>query len=172
MLKWMGILLIIGSCGSLGMAARDRLHRRVCALASMIAALERIRAEIDGRLTPLPDILQMLADTGDRTQQRLFGEMCERAKDGAGLSLAYHWSSSVRDLADELAFGADETRVLSDASSFLGRYEQSQQLRSLDYTVARLEEYRRNACEELRKRGSVYRTCGVAAGIITVLVLL
>ena len=34
------------------------------------------------------------------------------------------------------------------------------------------EECRRAACAELRQRGSVYRACGVAVGILVVLVML
>ena len=89
-----------------------------------------------------------------------------------GMSLGYHWSSAVRDLADELNLGQDAAAILRDASAFLGRYDAGQQLQCLSYTAARLEACRREACAAYKRHGNVYRTCGIAAGIFVVLILI
>lgn len=170
MLKLVGVMLVLGSCGTLGLAARERLRNRVRTLEAMLSALLRIRAEIAGALVPLPTILQELAESKQTVQAQVFGEMCTRMNQQNGLSLAYHWSSTFRDMADDLGLQNEEILILRDAATFLGRYAQEQQLRNLDYTITRLEEVRHTACEELCKRGGVYRTCGIAAGIVAVLV--
>lgn len=172
MLNVLGALLIVGACGTLGLAARQRLTMRVAALTAMLTAVRQISAEIESRMTPTPEILTELAESHDRFQRRLFGEICARMEKQAGMSLGYHWSSAVRDLAEELCLGDEGCAVLRDASAFLGRYDSGQQVQCLSYTAARLEECRRSACEELRQRGSVYRTCGIAVGILVVLVLI
>ena len=172
MLELLGATLIVGACGALGLAARQRLTLRIAALTAMLDGVRLISAEIEGRMTPLPDVFHQLARSPNRFQRRLFGEICARMERAESMSLGYHWSSTVRDLADELALAPDDCAVLRDAAAFLGRYDAGQQVKSLDYTASRLEECRRAACAELRQRGNVYRACGVAVGILVVLVML
>lgn len=172
MLDWMGALLVVGACSTLGLAARERLRQRVRVLDSMLAALAFLRAEIEGLSTPLPDVLHRLAAADQPVQAQVFGEICRRMAAQNGLSLSFHWNSTFRDLADDLALQEEEIAILRDASNFLGRYDVQQQLRSLDYTTERLEACRRNACEVLCHRGNIYRLGGFAAGVVVVICLL
>ena len=103
MLELLGATLIVGACGALGLAARQRLTLRIAALTAMLDGVRLISAEIEGRMTPLPDLFHQLARSPNRFQRRLFGEICARMERAESMSLGYHWSSTVRDLADELA---------------------------------------------------------------------
>lgn len=172
MMTALGALLIVGACTTLGMAARGKLRRRLTVLSAMLDAVAFLKAEIEGPHTPLPDLLDRLAHSDNPDQRRLFGEMRKRMDKAPGMSLGYHWSSTVRDLSDDLCLGPEATGVLRDASAFLGRYDAEQQLECLRYTTARLESCRQQACEEYRRHGNVYRTCGIAAGIFVVLMLI
>lgn len=168
----MGATLILGACTTLGMAARGKLRRRISVLSSMLDATAFLRAEIEGPHTPLPDLIDALSHSQNADQRRLFGEMKKRMEQSPGMSLGYHWSSAVRDLSEDMQLGPEATATLRDASAFLGRYDASQQLQCLSYTITRLESCRQEACEAYRKHGSVYRTCGIAAGIFVVLILI
>lgn len=172
MMTALGIILILGVCTTLGVAARGRMRRRITAISAMLDAIAFIRAEIEGPHTPLPDMITALADSNSPDQRRVFQEMKKRMDKVPGMSLGYHWSSTIRDLAEELNLGPDAAAVLRDASSFLGRYDAGQQLQSIAYAMTRLESCRREACADYRKHGNVYRTCGIAAGIFVVLVLI
>ena len=57
-------------------------------------------------------------------------------------------------------------------AAFLGRYDAAQQLRDLEHTRGRLLELREAAREAARVRGGLYRTCGAAIGVMTVLILI
>lgn len=172
MLKLLGAALIVGACGTLGLAARQRLTLRITVLTSMLTAMHRISAEISGPGTPLPALFHALASDGDRFQRRLFGEICRRMRLSDSLSLGYQWSSTVRDLSEEFGLLPEDSAVLRDAAAFLGRYDAAQQLLCLTDTERRLEACRQAACEALRQRGNVYRSCGVAVGILVVLVMI
>ena len=158
LLTAMGAVLILGACTALGLSARGRLRRRIAVLSAMLDALAFLRAG--------------LAQSGQPDARRLFGEIARRMDKAPGMSLGYHWSSAVRDLADELNLGQDAAAILRDASAFLGRYDAGQQLQCLSYTAARLEACRREACAAYKRHGNVYRTCGIAAGIFVVLILI
>ena len=172
LLTALGATLILGACTALGLSARGRLRRRIAALSAMLDALAFLRAEIEGPHTPLPDLIAALARGGQPDTRRLFGEIGRRMDKAPGMSLGYHWSSAVRDLADELNLGPDAAAVLRDAAAVLGRYDAGQPLQCLAYTAARLATCRREACAAYRRHGSVYRTCGIAAGIFVVLILI
>ena len=171
MLKLLGCLLVVGACGALGLSARQQLRARVSAINAMLDALTTLCVEIEGSLSPLPAVFARLAQSANGRQKRLFGEICRRMEQAPGMSLGYHWSSTVRDLADELGLAPPECTALRDAAAFLGRYDSAQQIECLRQTARKLEECRREACEALHQKGNVYRTCGLAAGLLAVLVL-
>lgn len=172
MLKVLGALLVMGACTTLGLAARTKMRRQITTLSAMLDAISFLRAEIEGPRTPLPELIDTLAHSKNPDQKQLFREMHRRMERMPGMSLGYHWSSTVRDFAEEFCLSEEATAILRDASSFLGRYDAGQQLQCLQYTAERLEGYRQQACQEYQKHGNVYRTCGIAAGIFMVLILM
>lgn len=172
MLTALGALLVIGACTTLGLSARSKMRREIMVLSAMLDAIAFLRAEIEGPHTPLPELIDALAHSENPDQSRLFREMHQRMERMPGMSLGYHWSSTMRDFAEELCLGQEAIGILRDASSFLGRYDAGQQLECLRYTAARLENCRKQACLDYRQHGNVYRTCGIAAGIFTVLILM
>ena len=172
MLRLLGTVLVIGACSALGFSARQRLVQRVRALGQMIQARDQMPADLGERQTPLPEIIAQLKEEGGADSRRSFAEVSRRLRQEDGLSFAYRWQTTARDLAPELGLEAEETSVLRDAAAYLGRYQAEQQLFGLRQTRARLESIRVQACNELRAKGSVYRTCGIAAGIVTVLMML
>ena len=78
----------------------------------------------------------------------------------------------MRDLRSELGLEETDAQALRQCAGYLGRYQTEQQLAGLQHTRTELERARENACAALGSRGRFYRTCGLAAGIVTVLVLL
>lgn len=172
MLKLLGVVLIIGASTALGFSARQRLVRRVAVLTQLIRALDMMAAEVSERQTPLPEIIRLLTMEGGEDSRRFFREMHERIARGDGLSFSYRWQTTARDLAEELGLESDETDILRDAAAYLGRYQAEQQVFGLQQTRARLEAVRIQAGEMLKTKGSVYRACGIAAGVVTVLVML
>lgn len=172
MLRLLGAVLIIGAGSALGMSAKQKLSRHIAAIASMIDALDYVTAELSYQQTPLPDIISQLADGQDRIAAKLFGEIRNRMQQKGGLSLSFHWQSSVRDLSSELGLDQQDTEALTQCAVYLGRYQLEQQLVGLKHTRAKLERAQMEACEQFRKQGNLYRTCGLALGIMTVLVLL
>lgn len=172
MLRLLGTILVIGACSALGFSAKQRLVRRERALDQMIQALDWMAAELGERQTPLPEMIEQLKEEGGADSRRFFKEMFRRIQEENGLSFSYRWQTTARDIAPELGLEEEETAILRDAAAYLGRYQAEQQLFGLRQTRARLEAIRVRVCNELRTKGSIYRICGIAAGIVTVLMML
>ena len=62
--------------------------------------------------------------------------------------------------------------ILCDAANYLGRYDADEQLTGLTQVERRLAASREAAQEDLANRGNLYRTCGIALGLLVILVLI
>lgn len=172
MLRLIGTILVVGASAALGISARQRLVQRVRVLEQLIESLHRIAAELDERQTPLPELIGWLAQEGGPDSRKFFAEMQRRIRTEDGLSFPYRWQTTARDMAPELGLADEETAVLRNAAAYLGRYQAEQQLFGLRHTSARLEAIHAQAVRELQAKGSVYRACGIAAGVVAVLMML
>ena len=168
MLKLIGAVMIFGSCAALGLSARQNLRRRVTAADAMLLALSLIGSEISCRRTPLPEIIGELAENQNPTIRLVFSGLREQN----GLSLSYLWRANLRDNRAEAGLGAVECDILCEAANYLGRYDAAEQVAGLEQVGRRLSAARAAADEELRGKGNLYRTCGIALGILVILVLI
>ena len=168
MLKLIGSVMVFGSCAALGLSARQNLRRRVAATDAMLLALGLIRSEISGRRTPMPEIVGLLTENEQPIVRKVFRTLQRRLREQNGLSLGYLWRSTLRDCRAQVGLGTQEC----DAANYLGRYDADEQLTGLSQVERRLAASREAAQEDLANRGNLYRTCGIALGLLVILVLI
>ena len=168
MLKLIGSVMVFGSCAALGLSARQNLRRRVAAANAMLLALGLIRSEISGRRTPMPEIVGLLTENEQPIIRKVFRTLQRRLREQNGLSLGYLWRSTLRDCRAQVGLGD----ILCDAANYLGRYDADEQLTGLSQVERRLAASREAAQEDLANRGNLYRTCGIALGLLVILVLI
>ena len=125
-----------------------------------------------GRCTPLPEIIGELAENQNPTIRLVFSGLRRRLREQNGLSLSYLWRANLRDSRAEAGLGAVECDILCEAANYLGRYDAAEQVAGLEQVGRRLSAARAAADEELRGKGNLYRTCGIALGILVILVLI
>ena len=172
MLKMMGAVMVFGACAALGLSARQNLRRRVAAADAMLLALSLIGSEISCRRAPLPEIIGELAENENPTIRLVFSGLRRRLREQNGLSLSYLWRANLRDNRTEIGLSAVECDILCEAANYLGRYGAAEQTAGLEQVRRRLSAAREAAAEELQNKGNLYRTCGIALGILVILVLI
>ena len=172
MLKLLGAVMIFGSCAALGLSARQTLRRRVAAADAMLLALSLIGSEISCRRAPLPEIIGELAENENPTIRLVFSGLRRRLREQNGLSLSYLWRANLRDNRTEIGLSKAECDILCEAANYLGRYDAAEQTAGLTQVSRRLSAARAAAAEELQNKGNLYRTCGIALGILVILVLI
>ena len=172
MLKLIGAVMIFGSCAALGLSARQNLKRRVAAADAMLLALSLIESEISCRRAAMPEIIGELADNQNPVIRLAFSGLQRRLREQNGLSLSYLWRANLRDNRTEAGLGAAECDILCEAANYLGRYDAVEQVAGLEQVGRRLSAARAAAAEELHGKGNLYRTCGIALGILVILVLI
>ena len=172
MLRLIGCVMVFGSCAALGLSARQELRRRIAAADAWLTALGILHSEIACRRTPLPDIADQLAENDDVVIRLVFTSLSRRLREESGLPFGSIWRACLRDSCARTGLGAEECRSLCQAAQYLGRYDAAEQLAGLEQTAQRLKAARAAAEERLRSRGGLYRTCGIAAGLLVILALL
>lgn len=171
MLKLIGSIMVFGSCAALGLNARREMRRRVAAADAMLLALRLMENEIVSRRTPMPEIIDLLAKNENPVVRQVFSGLRRRMRERSGLSLSYLWCAAMRAAQTDAGLGREECEILCESANFLGRYDAAEQKAGLETALHRLETARELAAAELRDRGSLYRTCGIAAGLLVILVL-
>lgn len=172
MLKMIGAVMIFGSCAAMGLAARQSLRRRVAAADAMLISLSLIGSEISCRRAPLPEIIDELAENDNSVIRCVFGGLRRCMREQTGVSFGYLWRMNLRDKREESGLGKTECDILCEAASYLGRYDAAEQTAGLALISRRLTAARDQAAVELQNKGSLYRTCGIAMGILVILVLI
>lgn len=172
MLKIIGIVLIIGSFTGIGVSQRQQFRGHVVVLGDMISILDVIASELSFHLTSIPDIVAKLAQDQRPTVAKVFGTMHDMIEKDDNLSLAFKWMKAFRDCGQEIGLSLEDIGILCDLSEFIGKYDAQAQQKSIDYAKSRLSRQLEIASTEMKSKGTVYRTCCVAAGILLVLVLI
>lgn len=172
MLKLLGVMLVLGASAMVGISASQVLMKRRRALDAMISTIDFISSEIECRRTPIPTLIDTLAQTTHALSAQIFRVMQQKMSCADGLSLTYKWCRAFIECRESVGMDMEETQLLCDVSSFLGKYDAEEQIKSLDYTRKQLCELRIAAEQDVKSRGKLYRTYGLAVGAVMVLVLL
>lgn len=171
MFKIIGAAIIVVCTTAFGFGGVMRLGSRVRNLQSLIMALEVMKNEICERLTPMPELLEMLSKETDAPINRIFKSCYKQMTALGSQSFYFIWKAAIEG-TDGLELTADETKTLTDMGHVLGRYDTQEQRAAFSYATRRLEGFLRYAVDEKRSQGKVQAALGVAAGIFVVIILI
>ena len=170
MIRLMGALLTVGGGAFLGFDAHRRLKRRARVLRQLAGALEQMDREISFRLTPMPQLMEELADDYPPPVGELFAN-CRKGMDQLGeRSLAEIWRQALEDTPLDLE--GRSAAVMDELGEVLGRFEESGLRSALARAVAELTREAELAREDGEKRGRMYQVLGLTCGGLLVILLL
>lgn len=172
MLKLIGMILVIGSFSGIGIAQRQQYLGRVRTLQDLLSALDIISGELSYRLSSIPDIVSILAADSRESVSQVFSHMKELISKENGLSLAYKWMKTFQEYGPEVSLQEEDIKIFCDLSDFIGKYDVKSQEKCIEFARTRLQDQLTLAQAELKNKGTVYRTCCIAAGVLLVLVLI
>ena len=166
--KWIGAILILGSCSGCGFAIAAGKRREERLLRQLMGILQFLEAELQYRLTPLPELCRMAAGECKGTLQtvflNLYRELTWQKLPDAG-SCMY---AALRRTG-ELPAGV--RRPLVQLGHTLGRFDLPGQIQGIRAVRERCEE----SLEALRKnrdeRLHSYQTLGVCTGAALAILL-
>lgn len=137
-MKWLGALLL-GAASLYAYIERERGDREhLQTLNSLLSVLNVMRAELSERLTPTPQLVEILRRRSSGRLESFFDEVAGALGTDSDLGLSEAWTSAIEklDLGDRNA-----KERLSALGGTLGRYSIDEQLRSIELAHTALSEY-------------------------------
>lgn len=170
MIKMIGAGLVMAGTGGLGWLAVKRLSERAELLLALQGAMAYLEEEVSFRLTPLPTLFAYLSENRSGAVGNFFRLLLDGLKRTEDGTLRSVWSQAVQEGFPTLRL--EERQTLEELGEVLGHYDAKTQANALKLTGERLAKLYIRAQEERARLGKVYLALGVAAGLVTVLVLI
>lgn len=162
-LKWIGAILTIIGCGSLGVQAANTHKRQEMSLQQLSQILAYMKWELEYRLTPLPELCAAASNQTKSSLGKVFS-LLSRELDGQTAPDVRQCMLAVLSKVGDLPILTE--RALSLLGESLGRFDLPGQLKSLES----VENYCRQELEKLsyhrEERLRSYRVLGICTGIV------
>lgn len=167
--KWIGAILIIGSCSGCGFSIAAGKRKEEDLLCRLMDILRFVEQELQFRLTPLPELCHLAAGETKGLFHHVFMNLyeeltCQKMPDaGSCMYAAIRRSGEIP---------ARVRRLLIQLGNGLGKFDLQGQLVEIQAVQKRCEEslnlIRKNREERLRS----YQTLGVCAGAALAIILI
>lgn len=171
MIRYLGAALVIAATGSMGFMGVWRLKKRSEALEGLITSLQLMESEICSRMTPMREVLELLAQRAPQSVRGLYRRAYEDMNDLGRRSFYAIWKGAVLS-SRELRLREDEAQVLTELGLCLGRYDVREQAEAISRVRRRLEPALARAEEERRRDTKLHAFFGLASGLFAVILLL
>lgn len=169
MIKLIGGVLIIASCGCLGFYIAGSYHLERQLLEQWIAALDFMQCELQYRMTPLPEICRQAASNGKGKIRMLFACLADELDRQLLPDVHGCVEIALKTISDVPKSLCDAVKELGNT---LGRFDTDGQVRQLEAarqsSRKRLEKLEKGAQERIR----AYQTLGICGGAAIAILLI
>jgi len=171
MIKLAGAILLITGTVLCGYMSVSKMHRRVKSLNSIAASLSLMESEIADRLTPIPELMEILSDDTFYPASFIYSGVAKRLGMLGEVSFSEIWCMAVDD-ENALMLSPEERKLLRGLGFSLGKYSIYEQKKAVEYVRRKMEEHALRADAEREKNARVQAVLGLAAGIFTVIIFI
>lgn len=172
-MKWIGYSLIFLSAVAVGYYASLQLEKRREQLILLRKAVLSIKREIDYQLSPLSEAFLHTAKRTKDPWKSFLEEMGEKlTKDGIQEADFFEiWQKEMKKISRFHPWKED-LALLQSLGQGLGQLDKEMQLSQLKLFEEELFEAEKEAGEEGRKKGHLYRMLGPCMGLLVIILLL
>ena len=165
-LKYILLLIIFGLSTSIGMAIARAYGNRVDELKEFKNILNIMKTKIKFTYEPLGEIFRQIAKDNDTEIEKIFGQMANQltyfqAKDV--------WEKCIQDA--DISIKQEDKDVLKKLGKLLGQTDVDGQISEIEVTENFLDMQIEKAEEDKNKNQKIYKTLGVVAGLVFVIIL-
>ncbi len=168
-IKWVGAILVVAGCGSVGFLMAHNVRRESAALKQLLGALSYMAAELECRMTPLPELCRKVCAQNDGCIGAFFRILAQEldgqiAPDAASCALAA--LAKCRRMPEKAG------QALTELGKTLGELDLSGQLKGLEALRETCTRMYRELEENRTQRLRSYETLGLCAGAALAILLL
>lgn len=167
--KWIGAILIIGSCAGFGISIAARQKREEMLLRQLSAMIDTMLWELPFQLTPLPDLVRHAAEKKTGMLGSLFWGMAEQMDRQV-------FPDAVSCMEVEMPRGIQTyprlKKSLLQLGTSLGRFDLEGQLKGLNAVRCQCEREFHELHQDWDTRLRSYRVLGLCAGVALAILLI
>lgn len=172
-LRWTGIIMIVGGCGSIGFQYAGDAKRRLDELRYAKKVLWLFRGEIQYHHALLEEAFSSVGARVREPFSSFLRELGGRMKQDRGIPFLTIYDKTVeKTLLVQTSFGKSRLERLRMFAEQLGYLDREAQLAQTDLFLEQLDESIREEEARYRKNGHLYRCLGVMGGMILSLLLM
>ena len=165
-LKYILLLIIFGLSTSIGMAIAKAYGNRVDELKEFKNILNIMKTKIKFTYEPLGEIFRQIAKDNDTEIEKIFGQMANQityyqAKDV--------WENCIQDA--DISIKQEDKDILKKLGKLLGQTDIEGQISEIEVIENFLDMQIENAEDERKKNQKMYKTLGIVAGLVFVIIL-
>lgn len=169
MIKWIGVILIVGACGFCGFSMAGSYGELERCLRQLYSAMEIMRCQMEYRLTPLPELCQILSAACTGSIGKVFADLnreLEKADSGeAAVCMA-------DALANNPQLPQPCVKSLRRLGATLGKTDLQTQLRGVTLEMEQVRMCLEQVVRERPGRVKSYRALGLCCGAALAILLL
>ncbi|WP_188453684.1 stage III sporulation protein SpoIIIAB [Virgibacillus oceani] len=170
-MKWVGVLLFIGTTTWIGFEISKRLNNRPKQIRQLKNALQILEAEILYSQLSLKDAFETIASQIPQPSQSFFKSLSDGMQK-SGTDLSNLWKKRIDKFMKESALGNNEKEILLQFGQTLGQHDFIQQQKHIQLTVSHLNRELEEARDNQYKYSKMAKSLGFLCGLFIVLLLI
>lgn len=168
--KVIGMVVLFFSCAGFGFSKSFGFLRRIRQLEAFTGAINQIANEIRYFSSPTEVIMEKIDGMEEYRNLKIFGICKEKMKETRDFYKA--WESALRQVKPSLSLQEGDTETLLWFGRVLGTTDVEGELANCERYRVLLNQRLENAREDQKKRGKMYSSLGVLAGVLFVVILI
>ena len=172
MIKLIGGLLVICSCGALGFYFSSELTNRIRDLTQLKKFLLLLRGDIRYTNTPLPEAVQVLSKRHDGTYKKFLENISKRLLELNGESFATIWKEGVEHDLLHTSLVKEDYALLNELGESIGYLDKNMQINTLDLYIEQIEATIEGLSKTVKEKTQLYNSLGIMGGIFITIILL
>ena len=171
MLKLLGSVIIVASCGMAGLLKARVYIRRPSELRALRSALQILETEIAYAASPLAKAFQTVAACSENNVADLFKAASQELLRMSGQTAGEAWDKALAVFYPQTALTHSDLSILRNFGSTLGISDREDQIKHLRLTQEQLKAETEKADEEAGRNAKIWNYFGFFGGIVAVLIL-
>lgn len=170
-MKWVGALFIIFATTWAGFEWARKLSERPRQLRQLKVALQALEAEIVYGLTPLDEASYHLSTQLSKPLDWFFEQFANKLR-VAETTAADAWYGSIEEVLPLTSFKKGEVEVLRQFGATLGQHDRESQQKQIRLALVHIEREEAEAIDAQKRYEKMFKSLGVLAGLLFVILLI
>ena len=166
-IKYILLIIIFSASTGIGLIISKMYENRVTELKEFKNMLNIIKTKIKFTYEPLGEIFEQIAQRQETNIEKIFGKMAVQIQ---FIKVNDAWCKTIQDA--DISINQEDKDILKKLGKLLGQTDVEGQVSEIEVTEQFLDMQISKAEEDKKKNQKMYKTLGIVAGLVIVIILI